>query len=105
MTVIRTRRIDLKQAAIDKFDSLIKEKYKLLKTDTIWFEKSEGDISHTSCLDGYNIFYRHNGTRVFPRAVNGRELLLIINAIKNNDFYGFIKLDNQRCKVRPKRQR
>ena len=105
MTVIRTRRIDLKQAAIDKFESLIKEKYKLLKTDTIWFEKSEGEISHASCTDGYNIFYRHNGTRIFPRAVKGRELILIIEAIKSNNFFGFIKIENQRCKVRPKRQR
>jgi hypothetical protein len=105
MTIIRTKRIDLKQLAIDRFNFLIKEKFKLLKTDTIWFENSEGEVSHASCRDGYNIFYRHNGTRVFPRAVKGKELVQIIESIKGDNFFGYLKIDNQRCKVRPKRQR
>lgn len=102
MTIIKTRRIDFKQITIDKFDSLIKEKYKLLRTDTIYFEKENGDISSVTCSDGYNIFLRKAGYRIFPRAVNGKELLDIIQCIKDNKFYTYLKIKDQNCKVRPK---
>jgi len=105
MTIIRTRRIDLKQVAIDKFNSLIKDKYKLLKSDTIYFEKEKGEISLVTCADGYNIFVRKNGSRVFPRAVVGKELLDIIDCVKNDKFFTYIKIKEQNCKVRPKVKR
>jgi hypothetical protein len=102
MTIIRTRRIDLKQVAIDKFDSLIKDKYRLLKSDTIYFEKETGEVSSVTCAEGYNIFLRRNGYRVFPRAVVGKELLDILDCIKNGKFFTYIKIKDQNCKVRPK---
>jgi hypothetical protein len=102
MTIIRTRRIDLKQVAIDKFDSLIKDKYRLLKSDTIYFEKENGEVSSVTCTEGYNIFSRRNGSRVFPRAVVGKELLDIIDCLKNGKLFSYIKIKDQNCKVRPK---
>jgi hypothetical protein len=105
MTIIKTRRIDLKQITIDKFDSLIKDKYKLLKSDTIYFEKEKGEVLSVTCSDGYNVFVRKNGYRIFPRAVDGKELLDIIDCVKNDKFFTYIKIKDQNCKVRPKVKR
>lgn len=88
---IRTKKINLKQITIEKFDSLIEDKYKLLKSDTIYFDKESGDIEMVTFRDGYNVFLKKGGYRIFPRAVNGKEFIDIINCIKENKFYSYTK--------------
>lgn len=84
---VRTKRMNIRQIIIEKFDLLIEEKYKLLKSDTIYFDKESGEIESVNFRDGYNVFFKKGGWRIFPRAINGKEFLDIINCIKNNKFY------------------
>jgi hypothetical protein len=60
-------KLDLKTTAQQTFEKLVNPKYKLLKTYTIYFEKEGGEISSVSALDGYNICFRKDGSRIFPR--------------------------------------
>jgi len=95
-------RLDLRDRVIKKFENLVTPKYKLLQTNTIFFEKEGGEISYVTCKEGYNIFVRKDGIRTFPRAIDGKEFMEIIHCLKKNKFFTYIYTDNQRCKVRPK---
>jgi hypothetical protein len=97
-------KINLRDRVIRKFESLIEPKYDLLKTKKIYFDKTLGEISHVTTAQGFNIFVRHDGSRVFPRAIDGKELMDIIQCIKKNDIYTFIYTENQKCKVKPKKR-
>jgi hypothetical protein len=104
MIINNPKRMDLKEIAIRRMENLINPKFKLLKTKKIYFEKDSGEISSISCEDGYNIFYRITGGRVFPRAVNNRELIDIINCIDRGNIYSWSLIGDQKYKVRPKRK-
>ena len=97
-------KINLRERVVKKFVSLIEPKYDLLKTKKIYFDKTQCEISYVTCVEGYNIFVRHDGSRVFPRAIDGKELMDIIQCVKKNDIYTYIYTENQKCKVKPKKR-
>lgn len=98
-----TNRINLRQKAIRKFESLIMPNYKLLKTNTIFFDKELIEVKYATCKDGYNIFVRKDDSRVLPMAVNGKDLMDIINCLNQNQFFSYVYTGEQRCKVKPKK--
>lgn len=103
---VTTKNLDIKSIVIKKLEEIVEKKYSLLKVKAIYFEKDGGDISYISVSDGYNILIRKDGSRVFPRAVNGHELLDIINCLRLNRFYGYITdADNKKYKIRPKNKK
>ncbi len=98
-----TNRINLRKKAIKTFEKLITRNYKILKTHTIFFDKELIEVSYVTCKDGYNIFVRRDGSRVFPIAVNGKDLIDIINCLNQNQFFSYVYTDAQRCRVKPKK--
>lgn len=104
--ITTSRKLDLKSIVVKKLEEIVDKKYNLLKVKSIYFEKDGGIISHISITDGYNILISKNGTRIFPRAVNGHELIDMINCLKLNRFYGYITdTDNKKYKIRPKNKK
>lgn len=103
---ITSRNTDLKSLVVKRLEEIVDIKYKLLKVESIFFEKEGGEISYISISNGYNILIRNNGTRVFPRAANGKELVDIINCLNSNNFYGYITdVDKKKYKIRPKNKK
>jgi hypothetical protein len=97
------KRLDIQELVLKKLDKIIYPKYRLFRNNKIYFEKEGGEISCISCADGYNIFFRKDGSRVFPRAVQNRELYEIVKCIERGDIYSWSIIGDQKCKVRPKR--
>ena len=102
MTPFYNKRLDLKQLAIDKLDKVAKIKFPIIKTDKIYFEKPIGEISSIIRETSYQILIRTNGTRVFPRAIDGKYLIQMINELQNNKFFGYIDHEGQKCKIKQK---
>jgi hypothetical protein len=109
MILTYNKRLDLKQLCIDKLESTSAKKFPILKTNKIYFEKPIGEITAIQKETGnnntgrsWNILIRSNGTRVFPRAVDGKYLIQMIAALQSNKFFGYIEHEGQKCKVKPK---
>lgn len=100
---MKITRLNIKEKVIQKFESLLTPKYRLLSTDAIYFENFSGNISYVTCKDGYNIFVRKDGSRVFPRAIEGKDLMDLIQCLKKNNYFGYFYVENQRCKVKSKK--
>jgi hypothetical protein len=103
------RRLDLKQKCIDKLETVSNRKFPILRTNKLYFEKPIGEISAilretpTSPYSSpWNVLIRTNGTRVFPRAVDGKYLIEIIEALQSNRFFSYIDREGEKCKIRPK---
>lgn len=97
-----SNKINLRQRAISKFESLLMPKYRLLKTNTIFFDKELSEVQYVTCKDGYNVFIRKDGSRVFPLAVKGKDLIDIIHCLNQNKFFSYVYTEEQRCKIKPK---
>ena len=109
MTLTYNKRLDLKQLCIDKLESTSLKKFPILKTNTIYFENPIGEIMAISRQTGvnntgqaWNVLIRTNGSNVFPRAIDGKYLIKMIDYLQSNKFFGYIEHQGQKCKVRPK---
>jgi len=97
-------KLNLKSLVVSKFERVLKDKYKLLKTDTIYFE-SNSEIEFVTCSDGYNIFYKKSGGRTYPYTLNGNTTLSLLKCLNENNFYSYYNINDTKCKVKPKKQR
>ena len=97
-------KLNIKSLVLSKFEKTLKDKYKLLKTDTIYFD-SKSDIEFVTCSDGYNIFYKKHGGRIYPISISGKLILSLLDCLIDNNFYSYYNINDTKCKVRPKKQR
>lgn len=101
------RFLDLKTKAIDKLLKVSGPKFKLLKTNKIYFDKPIGNITaltNETGEDNWNVLIRLDGTRVFPRAVDGSDLLKIIKNLETNQFFSYLEINGTKSRIRPKRK-
>ena len=104
MTTYRTwRRLDVKQIAIDKLNNLLTRKCDIFKTKTIWLNNPIKDVIIVENHYGYVKFTKANGSYSFPRAMDGSDLIKIIEQLRKNEIYSFIEGENgTKLKVKPK---
>ena len=99
------KRLDLKEIAMNKLESLVQGKCNVVKADNVWFETPVNDIICANHKYGYFTFTQKSGTYVYSNAIKGKDLVNMIEQINSNRFFSYVESNNGKfIKIRPKRK-
>jgi len=99
------KRLDLKEIAMNKLESLVQKKCNAIKSDNVWFEKPVNDIMCANHKYGYFTFTQKDGKYVYTNAIKGKDIINMIEQIRSNSFFAYIENSNGKfVKIRPKRK-
>ena len=96
------RKLDLRQIIIERLDQITDSKLKKLKVDTLYFDEKIGDIEGVQHKYGYKTFIRQNGYKVTHYGLTSKQMINLINQLKENKCFSYRYIDTIRYKVRPK---
>lgn len=103
---VKNKRLDIKEIAISNLEKRIGEKCICLKTDNICFETPIGNIISANYKYGYFTLVSKEGKTIFPKYINGYNMVKIIDALNRNKFFSYIETkEGKHIKVRLKNKK
>lgn len=97
------QKFDIKTNTLNKLYEVSKTKSDLLNSDEIWFDKPIGEFLYILVGTSFNWLFRQDGSKVYPRGINGKDLITAISSIKNNEIFSYNEIDGRKIKVRMKK--